>query len=246
MVWASLDASIDQKNSENPWNVPDWRSADAYPRSEKTADWIWRWEFLRRREDYRLIWLDYQDNRTEWHAKGQDGLSKHDRETDRFGLSSLLSPSLRASTLTEPFMSDFDLCTVTPPICDPVRFFEEAKRKGQFVVAITPDLRITEQLNKIRRQIEQILADPWDGDLLEENPDAPSAQPSLEVLRRRHVEKYPLYLRLLDARATDQKPSWQEIARVLDDEDEFGGRNVRTIQRDYDAAIDLTRKAPFI
>jgi hypothetical protein len=39
------------------WGCPDWRSADAYPKSpDDLADWEWRWEFLRRTQGYRRYW----------------------------------------------------------------------------------------------------------------------------------------------------------------------------------------------
>ncbi len=38
------------------WGVPDWRDEGAYPDSETTM-YEWRWQFLRRRPDYREFWL---------------------------------------------------------------------------------------------------------------------------------------------------------------------------------------------
>ena len=41
------------------WNVPDWRDESAYPKDEGTGLAQWKWEFLRRRPDYRQDWLVY-------------------------------------------------------------------------------------------------------------------------------------------------------------------------------------------
>lgn len=41
------------------WGIPDWRDASAYPDPENTSDLQWKWEFLRRREDYRKDWETY-------------------------------------------------------------------------------------------------------------------------------------------------------------------------------------------
>lgn len=38
------------------WGVPDWRDADAYPK--KLADLEWWWEFTRRHPDYRKLWQE--------------------------------------------------------------------------------------------------------------------------------------------------------------------------------------------
>ncbi len=40
------------------WGIPDWREASAYP-DEKMDLWSWRWEFLRRGDEYRKDWLQY-------------------------------------------------------------------------------------------------------------------------------------------------------------------------------------------
>ena len=38
------------------WNVPDWKNAGAYPKLRELNMVLWRWEFLRRRADYRNDW----------------------------------------------------------------------------------------------------------------------------------------------------------------------------------------------
>jgi hypothetical protein len=44
--------SIDEYRKK--WGIPDWRNANAYPTS--LTDALWRWEFLRRKDDYRNDW----------------------------------------------------------------------------------------------------------------------------------------------------------------------------------------------
>ena len=39
------------------WGVPDWRDTASYPRPDTARLGRWRWEFLRRRHDYREDWL---------------------------------------------------------------------------------------------------------------------------------------------------------------------------------------------
>src|SRR4051794_14862574 len=38
------------------WGVPDWRDASAYPDPATFSESRWRWEFTRRRKDYREAW----------------------------------------------------------------------------------------------------------------------------------------------------------------------------------------------
>lgn len=45
--------------TNNPWNIPDWRKQSNYSCHHKGARRLWRWEFLRRREDYRNDWEAY-------------------------------------------------------------------------------------------------------------------------------------------------------------------------------------------
>lgn len=40
-------------SSNTHWNVPDWKNAAAYPKPDDLDLTYWRWEFLRRRPDYR-------------------------------------------------------------------------------------------------------------------------------------------------------------------------------------------------
>ncbi|MDK1022519.1 MAG: hypothetical protein QGD90_12895, partial [Candidatus Hydrogenedentes bacterium] len=38
------------------WGVPDWRNTEGYPAPDAPTS-VWRWQFLRRRSDYREDWL---------------------------------------------------------------------------------------------------------------------------------------------------------------------------------------------
>jgi hypothetical protein len=58
------------------WGIPDWRDAAAYP--DSLNDQQWRWQFLRRRKDYRKDWKAnlpasvawYREHKTEEFIKG--------------------------------------------------------------------------------------------------------------------------------------------------------------------------------
>ena len=38
------------------WGVPDWREADQYPATDSLTHRQWRWQFLRRRPEFRAEW----------------------------------------------------------------------------------------------------------------------------------------------------------------------------------------------
>ena len=40
------------------WGIPNWRNDEEYPKT--LTDKLWRWEFLRRRDDYRKDWLKWE------------------------------------------------------------------------------------------------------------------------------------------------------------------------------------------
>ena len=46
----------------NRWNVPDWRKSTLYPKPDEVSDTQWRWEFLRRSDEYRRDWEIYQED----------------------------------------------------------------------------------------------------------------------------------------------------------------------------------------
>ncbi len=48
------------------WRIPDWRNAKSYPHSNEMSDRAWRWEFLRRLDDYRRDWEHQSADGTEY------------------------------------------------------------------------------------------------------------------------------------------------------------------------------------
>jgi hypothetical protein len=61
------------------WGVPDWRHASSYPVANTMGDNAWRWEFLRRHQDYRADWERTQKN------------AAKDRHT-KYGLAMMVDP----------------------------------------------------------------------------------------------------------------------------------------------------------
>lgn len=65
-----MSKTFRQIEHSEKWGVPDWRDAAAYPRS--LSDDLWRWEFLRRREDYRNDWELWYPRTAEWQKDHED------------------------------------------------------------------------------------------------------------------------------------------------------------------------------
>jgi hypothetical protein len=178
------------------WGVPDWRDATAYqvPRSPRQ----WRWEFLRRRQDYREDWLmHYEPGRrealatfgnmplpegvTSWEDH-YSGIVSFPDSAWKYGIAPLIDPSRECS--------EFELWQAAqgeqPQF---LRFasrerFQEMEDAGLTVVVFDLNKPLGEQLRKAKArlksaQVEMVgSASDW----------------------RRHEDKWPVYLRAIDAR----------------------------------------------
>jgi hypothetical protein len=49
----------DESDALNRWNIPDWRKAELYSKPNSLTLPLWKWEFLRRDEQYRKDWEHY-------------------------------------------------------------------------------------------------------------------------------------------------------------------------------------------
>src|SRR6516165_10294572 len=92
------------------WGIPDWTNPKFYP--NEATDRVWRWEFLRRRPDYREAWvsLSAKANRIVERGGVRYAMGDPDELRLRFGVSVVHDP-------TRP-MSDQELLfggVFTPP-----------------------------------------------------------------------------------------------------------------------------------
>jgi hypothetical protein len=177
------------------WGVPDWRDTAAYEVDRSPRQW--RWEFLRRRQDYREDWLrHYQPCRrealaifgdsplpegvTSWEAH----FSGHARFPDsawKYGIAPMLDPARQ--------YSEFELWQSAQG--EHPRFlrfasresFEEIEEAGHAVVVFDLSCSLPEQLRKAEHRLR-----PQQSELFG------------SVDRRRHKQKWSVYLRTIDAR----------------------------------------------
>ena len=57
--WKNERRSVIEKYIGFDWGCPAWQDVNAYPsKPNELASWQWRWEFLRRRPQYRIIFLN--------------------------------------------------------------------------------------------------------------------------------------------------------------------------------------------
>jgi hypothetical protein len=207
-------------NNKWNWGVPEWRDANAYPDPETTSIEQWHWEFLRRRQDYREDWLmHYQANAAHWHEhKHPDGPVNYvcvafpyftsepspglQECLDRYNLRSLWDPSIEVHhwQYRPHFHKLSDIPdTIRRMLSDPEHYLEndpeampELLRRmddqGLLLCAFDVHNPVDEQLEGVR---ERLL---WVQKGFKDKPIKKG---------RAHAAKWPLYLRILDARDAD-------------------------------------------
>lgn len=177
------------------WGVPDWQDVAAYEVARSPRQW--RWEFLRRRQDYREDWLKHYEPGVrealathgntplpEGVSSWEEHFSGHARFSDsawKYGIAPMFDPSRE--------YTDFELWQSAqgehPRV---LRFatrerFQEMEDAGHVSVVFDLNRPLGEQLRKaegsLKRQQREVLG---------------------VVNRRRHEQKWPLYLRAIDAR----------------------------------------------
>lgn len=181
------------------WGVPDWRNADAYPQPQDLTIDEWRWEFTRRRRDYREDWLLTAYLGLEQIKRSAamvsdtpppDGLidtsmvrapCAHAMETYGLCLRSLINPALPAEAGRGLFMrAEYKVAGFGPRAETPVRFEFDLKKN------------INKQIEEVHELLTKI------------------AQP--QTYTKHYIDRWPLYLRVLDAR--DAGLSWRKIGEV--------------------------------
>lgn len=203
---------------KHEWGIPDWRDESAYPGPDDLSMDEWRWQFLRRREDYRQDWLKHADSTYRYYlARSRDSNDQiyygkeictpnhpqfmaEYRGPRKYGLIGLPNPAIE-----KPWFA-----SITPHGHE--GSYVEGRGPGwlgsgelteidlpEGFAAYTFDLRkpIPPQIKKAKNDLRD----------LQKHRRGKIEQ------RRRHQKKWPLYLRLLDAREIGE--AWETIAYAL-------------------------------
>ena len=196
----------------------DWTDPQHYP-SEITLR-EFGWEFLRRRPDYRAMWKA-------WSQGAEDGPYRHAVTDDpltlrvRFGLSVLIDPVER--------LADFVLFQLfCPPYGYGVNYqsmetAEHAKKAGKMNIAFDIGRPLAPQLEQAKRFLTSIQAELGP-------PPVP----------RDRFDRWPLFLRALDARETGA--TYQTMADVFWPGYQKQPQSARDL---YHAARRVRDRAPF-
>lgn len=201
--------------AETQWNIPDWRDPSQYPDPDKTYMYQWRWEFVRRSKAYRNDWLEYSQNKEEWVKQRECGITKDEEVGHSYGLSMLIDPNGPGPIPQFGQVIDYEEQPVIPAFYHPeeVEYFcNKARHKGRYLVSIDPTQFLDNQFDRIREQCKS-----WQKDIQMLLPQDTSSNPKTARARR---DRYPLYLRLLDAHedVTAKLVKWRIVAQHLSKE----------------------------
>lgn len=205
--------------------LPDWRDADAYPRPEDLSFCGWAWEFMRRSAEYQADYRRWIATST--HAKAHQGelddapatvvadcdppalegesVAQYKRRLyfeGRAGGVSYVPHCFRPKYLTDLPPPDPSQKT-QPPLFFGSQCFQlgpgavdQLSDESRFVFSFNLDEPAEAQFAKARRMF-----------------DREQRRRGTTEKRRNHFDKYPLYLRILDADAAGA--ARQEMAEVL-------------------------------
>ena len=234
-----------EEHIRQKWNIPDWRDADSYPTPQGLNDTLWRWEFLRRRSDYRQDWERYGQETYQCHvADSKDPqcptrfgkkvlppdhpkfLAKMSNALEKYHLHGLPNPAIR-----EPWMLSFD------SNYGRIYFGQgpDWVSGGEQVTLQLPEWKVATvfDLKKpLRPQLKKI-----EKDLLEWQ----TYQMGKKLERRKVRDQWPLYLRILDA--VDVGTPYKDVGEWvfhIDDEEAVEAR----VHHLYTAASQLGQHFP--
>lgn len=235
------------------WNVPDWRDTSAYPRPDDLGLVHWRWEFLRRRDDYRKEFDLHAAATYAYQCKR----ARHDDALPR-----VVPPHDPSFRIDLTYLTPLGITpnVVPPPIDDGTLEAKEA-----LIKYLQADLKKVEQVNQVWRRCERygfacgrmpnprcpkperlyfersygpcllgpsekVPVDLGTGQFAARLDTGKPLEPQLKTIieffltmqthsfgkkleKRARKDKWPLYLRVLDAR--DQGQTHETIGRTL-------------------------------
>lgn len=201
--------------------VPDWRTPEGYPKPRELEEFEWHWEFLRRspkyRADYNRVDKTFEESKARYFERvyGMRTVANprySAMERRDFGKDDPLCPGPSIETL---FRSDL-LRTKYAPFCEIKERFESDLKPSHLFLRVDLEAPLKPQFGELYAFAIQCQRS-W-------NNGKPVAKRPQEL-------KWPLYLRVLDARGCGA--SFSQIAKILP----------KTRARTPQAARDVAKQA---
>jgi hypothetical protein len=205
-------------DTRNRWGLPDWVRGEYLKPDDSMRRW--GWEFLRRRKDYRDLWLACEQ-RAEPAADGLLTAVTPDYEATRrrYGMSRVVDPREQLSDWNCAFLLSFK------PFGYGTDWLAETQKKaGKRTVVFDLQLPLAPQLEAARVFLGAMQ----------------SQRINISKSSKNRVEKWPLFLRVLDARECGA--TFATIAKTLWPEMEKPPQSARDL---HSAAQAVQHRAPF-
>ncbi len=232
-----LPPKPESENAAAEWGLPDWRDPLAYGDTLAWSTSRWRWEFLRRRQDYRNDFDRHAEDTyrhyLNYYAGDRDEITDGEilRPTDpgfrasmpgtpKYGLTGLLNPRISEQPGHELYFREYDMAFYRgrgPEFLEGGKPENVMLPAGRFVVRFDLTRPLAAQLEAAKSQLiyEQM------------------AMFGKELGTKKHGKKWLLYLRVLDA--WECGAHWSEIAAIMP---ETTKRNIDTARDTYKQAYD--------
>jgi hypothetical protein len=182
-------AKSSREQIRKQWGIPDWRDATAYKLVDCDEPWptnLWRWQFLRRRPDYRKDWLASAPHRGVYKAG----------DWAKYGLRIPLNPALTNIPVT--FVSTFESGEMQP---------------GGVYKQTIPTLHLTIPKDCCAIAFNYRLPLKPQLEWAEYNLRAIQEHLQIRNIERKRPDKYTDYLRALDAEAAGA--TYEQIWRTI-------------------------------
>ena len=211
----------------NEWGIPDWREPGDYGNTDEWEKDRWRWEFTRRRDDYRRDFelvigshsepLDLSDpiNLPEdiraddaWWYRGIRAWPFHHSAASKYRMSEFFDPVLSDWMFGGPVWGSgliFDGMNGVSYELDDVGNVIEVDAPNLVSLTFDLSLPLGPQLIEAKKELENCYTSHWYDDENDCVKDIKNV--------KHHPEKWLTYIRLLDARAAEA--SLAEMAEIL-------------------------------
>lgn len=213
---ATTATSATRGAEANEWGIPNWRDADFYHGLTNWSTDRWQWEFLRRREDYRQ---DFEEA-----AREAGSMKPHFEHVgaERYNLEEFFDPKVSDwEASCGPMWHPLPLRSIDEDGFSMLRpnwveiAFDISKPLEPQLKAAKEELETAQSLDRLSVTEATQLAY---GVEYSGKPEIPSELIMAKLEKRlrapkHHMDKWPVYLRVLDARAS--KATWAEITKVF-------------------------------
>lgn len=251
------------------WGVPDWKDARAYPAPDALTTCEWRWQFTRRRPDYRDLWL-------KWSPLNEAQILEHKEEYETLAARSGQTIDIFLDSAPTDDHHSVRLKYHMSALRNPAKEFSHWQLMGgsfppnhahypnthsammlartlieKFPGYIDDEIELRKRSDELLKAEGVIyysfdLSQPLEPQFQKARDHLASVQQERngrQNIRRPRRDNWPLYLRALDAR--DSEATFAEMAEAFwPDDYAYGVKTLQSARDTYDAACQVRDNFP--